>query len=151
KDGGGRDPERTPMQWSAARNAGFSDAKSTWLPVAEGYEERNVSVQTRDKHSFLSLYRTLGRLRSRSAALKNGRLEMLGSANEHVLIYRRVQGRKSHVVIINFSDKPLDLVLPKDIKLGTLQVSSIADSKIKKDRDGNIHLHPYEAAVFVGK
>ena len=40
----GRDPERTPMQWSAAPQAGFSTAEP-WLPLAEDFAQVNVAAQ----------------------------------------------------------------------------------------------------------
>lgn len=150
-DGGGRDPERTPMQWTAGHNAGFSTAKNTWLPVADGYEKRNVSVQSQDRHSFLSLYRTLGSLRSKSAALRYGRIEVLESGKKDVLLYRRVSGRKSHVIAINFSDKPVEVKPAKHVRLGKLQVSSLAGRSSKKEPSGNLGLRPYEAVVFSGR
>lgn len=150
-DGGGRDPERTPMQWSAAKNAGFSAADMTWLPVAEGYQQRNVSAQSRDPHSFLNLYRALGQLRRRSPALKRGRLEVLESGSKDVLMYRRIAGRKSHVVVINFTDKPVEVKPAKLVRLGKLQVSSLAGRSSKKEPSGNLGLRPYEAVVFSGR
>ena len=44
-----RDPARTPMQWSSDKNAGFSQAETTWLPVNENYKEINLAVQN---HQF---------------------------------------------------------------------------------------------------
>ena len=45
KGGSGRDPERTPVQWSSAKNAGFSEAERTWLPVADDYKTVNVESE----------------------------------------------------------------------------------------------------------
>ena len=39
-----RDFQRTPMQWTGERNAGFSTHNSTWLPVSPDYPENNVKV-----------------------------------------------------------------------------------------------------------
>ncbi len=51
----GRDPERTPMQWDATPNAGFTTG-GPWLPVAEDYATVNVATQRDDPRSMLSLY-----------------------------------------------------------------------------------------------
>src|SRR5215211_3467911 len=55
----GRDPERTPMQWDASPNAGFSspDVKDLWLPLASDYQEVNVESQLNDPYSMLNFYR----------------------------------------------------------------------------------------------
>src|SRR5690606_26680066 len=48
---------RTPMQWSGEKNAGFSDAEETYLPVIDdeiyGYEKVNVALQEKDPNSYL--------------------------------------------------------------------------------------------------
>jgi alpha-glucosidase len=67
----GRDPERTPMHWSDAPNAGFSD-KEPWLPVGEDHRTCNVEAQKTDPTSMLSLYRALIDLRRREEALAIG-------------------------------------------------------------------------------
>ncbi len=52
-----RDPERTPMQWSNAENAGFADAGvETWLPVNADYVTVNVEAQNADPSSHLAIY-----------------------------------------------------------------------------------------------
>lgn len=150
-DGGGRDPERTPMQWTAGSNAGFSTAKHTWLPVADGYEYLNVSAQSHDPDSFLNLYRKLGALRNRSAALKHGRLEVLHTDKQDVLVYRRISGRKSHLIAINFSDKPVELKLAKHIRVGAQQVSSVPGVSRRRAQDGKLQLRAYEAVVLAAK
>src|SRR5205823_3452854 len=53
-----RDPERTPMQWDASRNAGFT-AGAPWLPIARDYATVNVEAQRRDPRSLLSFYRRM--------------------------------------------------------------------------------------------
>ena len=87
KHGVGRDPERTPMPWSSAKQAGFSESDHPWLPVAKDYVERNVEVEADDTNSFLSLYRALGQLRNNSDALKYGSLTVIDSGDPNVLAY----------------------------------------------------------------
>src|SRR5690606_1309971 len=67
----GRDPQRSPMQWSPGRYAGFSTVEP-WLPLSEDYEEVNVEVQRDDPASMLSLYTRLIELRRGSRALEIG-------------------------------------------------------------------------------
>lgn len=77
----GRDPQRTPMQWSAERHAGFS-AADAWLPIAEEYETLNVECQRKDPTSMLTLYRSLIDLRRREEALSVGDYQSLPSTGD---------------------------------------------------------------------
>ena len=60
--GVGRDGCRTPMQWDATANAGFSTA-TPWLPLADDFSHENVVNLEADARSILSLYKALIRLR----------------------------------------------------------------------------------------
>jgi alpha-glucosidase len=64
----GRDPERTPMQWSAEPHAGFTRS-APWLPVADDFTRMNVAAERAEPTSMLALYRSLIDLRRRESAL----------------------------------------------------------------------------------
>ena len=83
----GRDPCRTPMQWSAKENAGFSTAP-TWLPLADDISNVNVEAEMRESHSILNLYRRLIELRRREPALAIGQYVSVPTTGD-VLAYRR--------------------------------------------------------------
>src|SRR5207237_2009062 len=70
----GRDPERTPMQWNARPNAGFTDARP-WLPIGADFATVNVEAQRDDPRSILNLYRQLIALRRAEPATEAGRVE----------------------------------------------------------------------------
>jgi alpha-glucosidase len=67
----GRDPVRTPMQWSSEAQAGFSQV-SPWLPINQNYKEVNVAAQMDNPGSLLHFYRRLIRLRQQEPALHRG-------------------------------------------------------------------------------
>ncbi len=67
----GRDPARTPMQWTAGPRAGFTDGEP-WLPVSADHRRLNVETQLGDPTSILALYRRLLADRRRSLALQHG-------------------------------------------------------------------------------
>jgi alpha-glucosidase len=146
--GYGRDPARTPMQWTDKENAGFSTAHTTWLPVAANYKTHNVETESADSHSFLSLYRTLGQLRNNAGSIKYGKFKVVDVGIPDVLCYVRSKGKEKYAVFINFSKDEAAVTLPEKLKLGTLIVSSDPESQLASDPDGRIHLRPYEAAVF---
>lgn len=99
-----RDGCRTPMQWDATENAGFSSAKTTWLPVNGDYPHHNVTRGERDPFSLYSCYRALLSLRRHQSALQEGRLELLESGRD-ILAYRRIHEDSSLLVVINFSNE----------------------------------------------
>ena len=85
----GRDGERTPMQWTDGKNAGFSTAASTWLPVAADYKTVNVEAEKADPNSLLNWYMTLIEMRRKEPALRDGPITMLDTKNTSVLSYIR--------------------------------------------------------------
>ena len=103
----GRDGERTPMQWDAGTNAGFSNARATWLPVAPGYETRNVAVETRDPGSLLNYYKALIRLRKTDPALRAGDFALIDENDKNVLAFtRRAKDGTTDLVVLNFTASP---------------------------------------------
>ena len=104
----GRDGERTPMQWTAAPNAGFSPpGVKTWLPIPASSATTNVAVQADRSDSILSWFKALGRLKHDNAALRQGDEVMLNPGNLNVLSWlRRTPGEPAVVVICNLTAKP---------------------------------------------
>ena len=99
----GRDPERTPMQWDATPNAGFTTG-APWLPLAPDAEHVNVAAQRDDAASLFSFYRRLIRLRRGSPALRAGSYRTL-PAPRGVFAYVREADGERMVVALNFSDR----------------------------------------------
>jgi alpha-glucosidase len=138
----GRDPERTPMQWDAGANAGFSSSAS-WLPVASNASTVNVAVQAADPLSILSLYRALIRLRRAEPALSVGDCRP-GSADENVLSYERHhQGRRLMVVLNMSGNNQLVQALPA----GHLLISTALD-RADEQVNGTFALRPDEGCVL---
>ena len=107
---GDRDGVRTPMQWSADRNAGFSGSNPhrLYLPLIteQGYhyESVNVETQTNDPASLLSWMRQLIGLRKRRPVLGRGGIEFLDPDNPHVLAFvRTMPGEEPFLCVANLS------------------------------------------------
>ena len=109
----GRDGERTPMQWDTSKNAGFSTADETWLPVAPNYKTVNVQVEDAASDSLLNWYKELIQMRATNPALREGPLTMLDRTNANVLSYVRKgsAGSPSVVVALNFAAQPQTISL----------------------------------------
>ncbi len=111
----GRDPERTPMQWDASANAGFTSAGITpWLPLADDYQERNVARQLDDPISMLNLYRALAKLRREEPALSVGAYATVSLRQEaaDIFAYQRTHaGSDSFLIVLNFGGRDHSLNL----------------------------------------
>jgi alpha-glucosidase len=133
----GRDPSRTPMQWSDEDGAGFTkDGVIPWLPF--GDTSHNVADQRDRSDSILSLTRALIALRKGSDDLAAGGYESVESP-DGTWVYRRGHGT---VVALNFSPDPTTVSeIEGRVLLGT-----------DRDRDGealtgSLRLDPWEGVV----
>lgn len=99
-----RDNSRTPMQWNADANAGFTTGKP-WLSVNDNYVEINVAAQESDPNSVLNFYRRLIALRSSNANLDGGPFTALLPEHEQMMAYRRGDGT---VVLVNLGETEVE-------------------------------------------
>lgn len=145
-----RDPERTPMQWSAGPNAGFSEAAQTWLPVAPDFSTYNVEAEVDDPGSYYSFYRKLIELRKTRPSLCHGSFVVLEAHHPDVLCFVRTDKDEHSVVLINFSDQPISCI--PGVPLHQLLLSSKLETKLadlRKSAEGHVELLPHEAALFM--
>lgn len=99
-----RDNARTPMQWSADDNAGFSTAQP-WLPVHDDYAVCNVEAQEADPSSPLMWYRALAQLRASRPELVAGDWHELLAEDEQIFAFERTLGSARAVTLVNFEDE----------------------------------------------
>lgn len=144
KEGGfGRTGSRTPMQWSAAANAGFSDgaAESLYLPIDPAEDRPTAEGELADENSLLSEVRRLIKLRGEHKALQsNGAIEFVSSG--YPMVYKRTAEGEQIMVIINPAAK--SFALPLKISGETLY--SVGGAP--EIRTGNIVVAP-ESAAFI--
>src|SRR3954467_5954982 len=106
--GVGRDGCRTPMQWDATPQAGFSIAQP-WLPLPNDYVHENAANLAADKQSILSLYRALIGLRKQTPALVSGPYVPLAAQGE-LLLYRRQDDEQSILIALNLGGEPVSVL-----------------------------------------
>ena len=114
---------RTPMQWSAEVNGGFSRADQSKLPaplIDEGpfsYRRVNVAAQQDDPESLLARCQAIFKLRARLSEIGRGRSQPITQAHPSVFAMRHV-GDATTIVLANLSRQPvtLDLALSKELK-----------------------------------
>ena len=104
RNGGGRDPERTPMLWSSSPNAGFTTG-TPWLPIDPHAPQINVASQSSPEapRSILNLYRKLLALRRSLPALHAGDICYV-TAHSGVLSYRRQCGPQALLILLNLTN-----------------------------------------------
>ena len=142
-----RDPARTPMQWDSGPNAGFcSSTTRPWLPIANDYTQINVSVESQDPHSMLSLTRALIHLRSTTPALTSGNYRPLEGIAENCHAYIREFGQQRCLIVLNFSDDPQIITLP-EMGRGQIVISTYLDREEFIDLSP-LHLRGNEGCII---
>jgi oligo-1,6-glucosidase/alpha-glucosidase len=100
-----RDEVRTPMQWNKNRNAGFSSAEGTWLPVHENYQQINVEAEGQDPASLFNTIRSMLEIRAREKALQEGSLAFIDGLPQNVLGYTRSTDMEKLLILLNFDEQ----------------------------------------------
>ena len=150
----GRDGERTPMQWNAGKDAGFSTAAETWLPVAPDYKTVNVQVESNESGSLYDWYKALIAMRRDNPALRDGDNIMLNRSDPNVLSYLRKNPGNGPSVLVAMNFTALPRTVSFDLKkhgIGretakTLLQDSSIPASVSLDR---LQLPPF--AVFIGQ
>jgi len=137
----GRDNARTPMQWTAGENAGFTTGRP-WLPVNENHTFINAEAALKDPDSVFYYYQTLISLRKSHKVFREGSFTLLLAEDEQRFVYCRDAGEEHMLVICNFFAEPATLEnisLPQNAYLLT---------NYPRQAD---HLQPYEARLYLWK
>lgn len=140
-----RDVGRTPMQWNASRNAGFSVAEP-WLPISDDYETRNVNVQNDDPTSFLNLYRRLIWFRKGNPILLSGSYKSIDAGEEGCFTFLRESEAGQIFVALNFTGEEHTLNL-SDMGSGSLAISTYLD-RTEVVSLSNLSLRPNEGVII---
>jgi len=141
---GDRNGVRTPMHWTADRNAGFSktDPSQLFLPVVAdpvyGYQAVNIDAQKQATHSLLNWMRRMISIRKKHKVFGRGTLQFLSPANEKILAYLRVYEQETLLLVHNLAGSSqaveLDLAPFKDV---------VPEELLGESRFPAIHERPY--------
>lgn len=141
-----RDPERTPMQWSGEKYAGFSEVEP-WLPVSPDFEKKNVEEELKDPSSILNLYRSLIGFRNKTPALQYGTYKSLDTLSSEIFSYVREYEGQKILIILNFSDKEIEETIPfKELKFICSTYGEIF--RVGDNPSGKVSLRPNEGCIF---
>jgi len=141
-----RDNSRTPMQWSAEANAGFTRG-TPWLAVNPNYLEVNAAAQLDDPASVYNHHRRLIELRRQVPALIHGVYQDIDPAHPRVFAYTRTLGDAQYLVLINFGREPLDYALPDGLRVGAALLDNGAGHQTHPGADC-VSLQPWQATIY---
>ena len=143
----GRYSVRSPMQWSAEPNGGFSTARELRRPMTRGEygpERINVHAQRRDPHSLLSWFERLIRRRRECPELGFGTLELLDAGTPSVLAHRCDWEGSTIVAVHELAGRAAEVALPLDD--GDALVDLFDDHE--HPLPATLPLEPYAASWF---
>ncbi|SMY29899.1 unnamed protein product [Zymoseptoria tritici ST99CH_1A5] len=142
----GRDNARTPVQWSAAEHAGFSDAEP-WIRVNENYVEVNAADQVGRVGSVLEFWKGMIWLRKQHLeVLVHGRFSLLDRENEKVFAFlksSRADERQQMKIVCNFSDDEVNIPTPSALQ------QQIWELELSTSPEGDpARLRPWEGRLY---
>ena len=135
----GRDNARTPMQWTAGENAGFTTGKP-WLAVNPNHETINAEAALKDPDSVFYYYRKLIALRKSHAVFRDGSFTLLCPEDESIFAYTRDTEEEHLLVVCNFTDREQPFEIPKPFRGAEMLLSNYKDNAPV--------LRPYEAYML---
>jgi alpha-glucosidase len=138
----GRDPERTPMQWDATANAGFTTG-SPWLPIAADSVSVNAAAESGVARSLLTLYKRLIAIRRAEPALNAGTYKEVCSG-ETTLAYMRSHEGRSFLICLNLGGTPQ--TFPAVPGSGQVVLSTELD-RTDEAVSGPIQVRPHEGLL----
>ena len=141
-----RDNARTPMQWSDAEHAGFTDGEP-WIGVNPNYETVNVEAERADPDSVWHYYRDLIALRGEEDVLVYGEYDLLSPAHDEIWAYTRTLGEETVLVVLNFSSGTPRFEPPTNLE-GRDAELIVANYEVGAERVEPYALRPWEARVY---
>ena len=139
KTGGARDNGRTPFQWNASANAGFTTGNS-WLKINGNHKTLNAEAQEKDSNSVLNYFRKMVQLRKDNEVLIYGKYTLLDEKNPKIYSYTRELNGKKMLIVLNFSKDKATPNTGIDIKNAKVLINNYPTIASE--------LFPYQAVVY---
>ena len=134
-----RDNARTPMQWTAGENAGFSAGKP-WMPLNPNYTEINAQAALANPDSVFHHYRKLIALRKEYPVLRDGAFRLVDAENEKVFAYTRDTEKEHLLVVCNFTAESMTYEIPARFWDSEMLINNYVEFAPE--------LRPYEAVML---
>lgn len=140
-----RDHARTPMQWDASPNAGFSSAKP-WMKVNPNYTEINVAESVADPDGIIGFYRRLLKFRKGNRTIVSGDFQCFLPKDKRLFVYSRTLEGQTYLVACNFTDRECAFAIPR--QYDGAQWKCVLSNCETPFAPQSGRLRPYEAAVL---
>lgn len=142
-----RDNSRTPMQWSADENAGFTKGKP-WLGVNPNFKELNVEVQKDDPNSVLNFYKKMIQLRKSNPVFTYGIYDLVLENHPSLYAYTRTYGDEKVIILCNLTNDSFEVEPINGVKYEweNLILANLDVGVHEKAR--TLELAPYEARIY---
>lgn len=137
-----RDNARTPMQWDASENAGFTTG-TPWIAINPNYKKINVADQLKREDSVFHYYKKLIRLRKENEIIVYGKYELLLPEDDNIFAYTRSLDGKKLLTVCNFSKTE------QKFDFSGYENAKVLISNYERDIRENSILKPYEAVVLL--
>ena len=138
-----RENSRTPMQWDASENAGFSTA-TPWLKAGKSYP--TINVENEKNGPIFTFYQELIRLRKKLPIISEGDYRAAYHESNKVYAFERLLNGEQLLVLNNFFPEEVEIELLDNYAQGHILISNYPDSKLGK----TITLKPYQATAIWG-
>ncbi|WP_342429009.1 alpha-glucosidase [Paenibacillus sp. FSL L8-0158] len=139
----GRDNARTPMQWDASDNAGFT-LGNPWIKVNPNYKDIHAQESLNNPESIFHYYRKLIRLRKDHEVIIYGDYELIYPENKDLFAYTRTLKGAKLLVVCNFQKYTTHLPLQKELAETKQLLISNYPSNMSE-----IEMRPYEARMYL--
>ncbi|MCL2894272.1 glycoside hydrolase family 13 protein [Brenneria tiliae] len=141
-----RDNARTPMQWNADANGGFTQG-TPWLPVNPNYTRINAAAQINARDSVYHYHRELIALRRQTPALIYGAYHDVDPQHNKLFAYTRTLGDQQYLVVINFTHDDVEWDIPGGKKI----VKTLIGNRVEQAAapgENHLRMKPWQAVIF---
>ncbi len=141
-----RETARSPVQWSAEENAGFTTG-TPWFNICDNYKEINVEAADKDPDSILNFYRKLIKFKKENEVAIYGKYKEFYKNSSSLYVYERVLGNEKLLIVCSFKENSVKFTAPAgyDLNKGELVLCNYNDNRIVNN---GFVTKPYEVRVY---
>jgi len=143
----GRDNARTPIQWDATENAGFTSA-TPWLKLNPNYTKINVADQQNAGNSILNFYRQMISIRKANPSLVYANYAVINEAHKQVYAYWRWDDAVRYLILLNFSADQQTFEVDDRFDIESLSLIIGNMGAVQMAGDKIFELLPWQAALY---